>query len=263
MFASPAVSCGEPRRLGRQMRAVVHLDLLILLILLGKKVGTFINPGRRQREHHPGLGEGAKSRSKSARLRTNGSKAAEEIERGRAREETLRRSIRGTSLRRGVAGGRANLRERVAVETKTNLRSEFYLQQYREQSAVRFDAATCWTRLRHFPNPRPNSRSNYRVPGLERVGGLELLASEEVASHRVPAALAKDVTLPRAGPYLRGRRRQKRHSEREAEVGIDGLRGRVAARRAARTSCFGARPRGGYGADPLAAIKVRSSQIHG
>ena len=98
---------------------------------------------------------------------------------------------------------------------------------------------------------------------LHGVARFELLASKEVASHRVPAALAKDVTLPRAGPYLRGRRRQKRHSEREAEVGIDVLRGRVAARRAARTSCFGARPRGGYGADPLAAIKVRSSQIHG
>jgi len=229
-------------------RAVVPLNLLIRLLLHGQTVLKSINPGRRQREQHPGLGEGAKSRSKSARLRTNGSKAAEKAERVRALEATLRRSIRGTSLRRGVAGGRANLRERVAVETKTNLRSEFYLQQYREQSAVRFDARVCRMVLRHFPNPRPR---------------FELLASEEVASHRVPAALAKDVTLPRAGPYLRGRRRQKRHSEREAEVGIDGLRGRVAARRAARTSCFGARPRGGYGADPLAAIKVRSSQIHG
>ena len=244
-------------------RAVVPLNLLIRLLLHGQTVLKSINPGRRQREHHPGLGEGAKSRSKSARLRTNGSKAAEKVDRGRAREETLRRSIRGTSLRRGVARGRANLRERVAVETKTNLRSEFYLQQYREQSAVRFDAATCWWGLRHFPNPRPSSSSNYRSPRLRGVARFELLASEEVASHRVPAALAKDVTLPRAGPYLRGRRRQKRHSEREAEVGIDGLRGRVAARRAARTSCFGARPRGGYGADPLAAIKVRSSQIHG
>ena len=147
-------------------RAVVPLNLLIRLLLHGQTVLKSINPGRRQREHHPGLGEGAKSRSKSARLRTNGSKAAEKVDRGRAREETLRRSIRGTSLRRGVARGRANLRERVAVETKTNLRSEFYLQQYREQSAVRFDAATCWTRLRHFLNPLTGSSSNYRVPGL-------------------------------------------------------------------------------------------------
>ena len=154
-------------------------------------------------------------------------------------------------MRRGVARGRANLRERGAVETKTNLRSEFYLQQYREQSAVGFDARVCRMPLRHFPNPRPSSSSNYRSPRLRGVARFELLASKEVASHRVPAALAKDVTLPRAGPYLRGRRRQKRHSEREAEVGIDGLRGRVAPRRAARTSCFGARPRGGYGAGML------------